>query len=307
LSALQLSDVGRSAAAGLAMLGIPSVIVWAALSMLLLGTLFGVGLVLAARAFAGKQNALVEEILDLLPGINCGACGYSGCRAYAEAVAEGAEVNLCVPGGPDAAAALAERMGVEVAETTRLRAVVHCQGGTDRCGQRFEYVGEQNCLAAHITSGGSKACAYGCLGYGSCAAACPFGAITMSDERLPVIDPDTCTACGICVKTCPRDLISLLPVDCTTYLGCSSHDRGKAVKDVCAVGCIACGLCAKKDPAGAIAMEDNLPVLDREKSGCDFSVAAQVCPMKCFVSEAEQPVLAAVGETPAAQEGQSGA
>jgi len=203
-----------------------------------------------------------------------------------------------VPGGPDTAQALASVMGVEVGETIRMRAVVHCQGGTSRCGARFEYVGEQDCMAAHLTAGGPKACLYGCLGYGSCAAACPFGAITMSEERLPVIDADKCTACGMCVRICPRNLISLVPADCTTYLGCSSRDRGKDVRSVCSVGCIACGICAKKDPDGAITMEANLPVLDMEKTEEGFRTAAEACPMNCFVVEGERavPVAAQVGE-----------
>jgi ferredoxin len=185
-------------------------------------------------------------------------------------------------------------MGVEI-ETggAKLRAVVHCQGGTSRCGDRFRYVGEQDCRAANITAGGPKKCTYGCLGFGTCAEACPFGAITMSAERLPVIDPDKCTACGICVRTCPRALISLIPADAPVYLGCSVRDRGKAVRDTCSVGCIACGLCARKDPNQAIEMVDNLPVLDFEKSGGDFYAAAEVCPQNCFVVERE-PVMAGV-------------
>ena len=270
------------------MFGIPTYVLWATASMAVLGFLFGLGLVLAARAFAPREDPRLEIVLSRLPGINCGGCGYAGCRSYAEAVVEGEDITLCTVGGPETARILAELMGVEVVETARLRAVVHCQGGTDRCGNRFEYDGEQDCRAAHITSGGPKRCLYGCLGLGTCAEACPFGAITMSPEKLPVIDADKCTACGVCVAVCPRDLISLLPVDYTTYLGCSTRDRGKDVKAICSVGCIACGICAKKDEHGAIVMEGNLPVLDFEKAGGDFSVAAEACPMNCFVVETAQ-------------------
>ncbi len=273
----------------------------AVLSMTVLGLLFGVGLVLAARAFSTDEDPRFTQALDILPGINCGACGHAGCRGYAEAVAQGEGVGLCIPGGPEVAQALADLMGVELTETVRLRAVVHCQGGVSRCADRADYVGIQDCHAAHLTSGGARACAYGCLGYGSCAEACPFGAITMSAERLPVIAPDKCTACGICVETCPRALISLLPPQYDTYVACSNRGRGKAVKAVCSVGCIACGLCAKKDPNGAVVLEGNLPVLDYEKAGGDFSVAAEACPMNCFVTEGEP----AAAET-AALEGQEG-
>jgi Na+-translocating ferredoxin:NAD+ oxidoreductase RNF subunit RnfB len=268
--------------------------------MLVLGVLFGIGLVLAARAFVRQENPLVEDILKLLPGLNCGACRYKGCRDYAEAVAAGAKVNQCAPGGAETVRSLAALLGVEAPQTAHMRAVVHCQGGRGRCGSRFLYVGEQDCLAALMAAGGPKACLYGCLGLGSCARACPFGAITMSDEGLPVVDPDKCTACGICVQTCPRDLMSVLPVQYATYLGCSSQDRGKEVRDVCSVGCIACGLCAKNDPHGAIVMKGNLPVLDFEKAGGDFSAAAQVCPMSCFGVEGAQPAVAEAAASGAA-------
>ncbi len=265
-------------------------ILWGVGSMLVLGLLFGAGLMLAARLLAGKENPLIEEVYKRLPGINCGACGYKGCRQYAEAVAGGEAVNKCVPGGVDCAAALAELMGVEFQETVKLRAVVHCQGGTGHCGgERFLYVGEQDCRAAHITSGGPKDCLYGCLGFGSCAAVCPVDAITMGEDRLPKIDGEVCIACGLCVKTCPRGLITLLPAAYKIYLGCSSHDRAKAVKDVCDVGCIACQLCVRKDPHEAIRMESDLPVLDYEKAEGDFRVAAEVCPTGSYVVEGALP------------------
>ncbi len=229
----------------------------------------------------------MDRISEVLPGVNCGACGYAGCRSYAEAVVEGEDVALCTVGGPEVASAIAEIMGVEVSELGSKRAVVHCAGGSGTCEDACTYEGIPDCRVAHITSGGQKACPYGCLGFGTCAEACPFDAITMSEDRLPVIDPDRCTACGICVRTCPRDLISLLDSRYTIYLACSSHDRGKAVKSICEVGCIACSMCAKKDPNEAITMEDNLPVLDYQKADGNFTVAADVCPMDCFVVEGE--------------------
>jgi len=288
------------------MFGIPIIVLWAVASMVVLGVLFSLGLVVAARVFRANVDPRIETVLNALPGVNCGGCGYAGCGQYAEAVVEGEKVSLCTAGGADVAKAVADLMGVEVEESVKLRAVVHCQGGTSRCGDRFEYVGEGDCRAAHITYGGPKDCIYGCLGLGTCAVACPFDAITMSEERLPVVDPEKCTACGICVRTCPRDLISLLPVHWKIYLGCSSHYRGKAVKDICSVGCIACGLCQKKDPHEAIVLEDNLPVLDFEKAGGDFRTAAEVCPMNCFVIEGEPLVAAAAAAPGEARAGASG-
>ncbi len=257
--------------------------------MLVLGLAFGIGLALASRAFAVEEDERIEEVLDALPGANCGACGYGGCRAYAEAVVnEGEEVDLCKPGGPETTELVADIMGVEVGGATEERAVVHCQGNTDKCGMRADYAGEADCRAADITGGGPKECTWGCLGFGTCAEACPFDAITMSEKKLPVIDPDACTACGVCVEVCPRDLITLLDKKYTTYLGCSSRDSGKAVKSVCDVGCITCGMCERKDPNDAIEIERGLPDLDFEGAEGDFSVGAEVCPMDCFVVEGAQ-------------------
>jgi Na+-translocating ferredoxin:NAD+ oxidoreductase RNF subunit RnfB len=261
------------------------IILAATIGMVGLGLLFGAGLALASRVFAVQEDERVEESLEVLPGANCGACGYGGCRAYAEAVVEGEHVNLCTVGGQEVADMIAQIMGVEAGETKSRRAVVHCQGGLSNCGSRADYEGEQDCRAANITSGGAKACLYGCLGFGTCAETCPFDAITMSEERLPVIDPEKCTACGMCVEVCPRDLITLLDRRHGTYLGCSSRDSGKSVKNVCKVGCITCRLCEKKDPNEAVTIENALPVLDYAKAEGDFSVAAEVCPMNCYVVE----------------------
>lgn len=271
----------------------------AMLAMLVLGLAFGVCLALASRVFAKQEDERIERLLEALPGANCGACGYGGCRAYAEAVAGGEKVTLCTAGGAEVADAVAAIMGVEVGKRATLRAVVHCQGGTSRCVARCGYDGIEDCRAAHLLSAGHKACVYGCLGFGSCAEACPFGAITMSEELLPVIDPEKCVACGICVKVCPRNLISLLDARYETYLGCSTREAGKAVKSICSVGCIACGLCAKKDPNGAIVLENNLPVLDHEKASGDFSAAVEACPMNCFVVEGAELVAVGAGDAEA--------
>jgi len=209
-----------------------ALVVTAVVAMVVLGLLFGVCLALASKAFALRTDPRIEQVLDVLPAANCGACTYGGCRAYAEAIVDGEKVSLCPVGGEEVALAVAEIMGVEVDAVARKRAVVHCQGGTSQCAMHADYEGEQDCRAAHLTSGGPKACAYGCLGLGTCAEACPFDAITMSEERLPVIDPEKCTACGMCVQVCPRGLISLLDAQYKTYLGCSSRGKGKSVKAI---------------------------------------------------------------------------
>lgn len=267
-----------------------AILIASIVALALLAIIFGLGLAYASDFCAVETDPKVEEINDVLPQVNCGACGYKGCTQYAEAVAKGeAEANLCVPGGDDVSRKVAAIMGVEVGEAVPQRAVVRCQGGSEVCPEQFEYSGIQDCLAASLVQGGPKPCAFGCLGFGSCADACPFDAITMGEDRLPQIDPEKCTACGICVKTCPKGIIEVLPAEHQVYVGCSSHGKGKSVKTMCSKGCIACQLCAKKTESGAITMEDNLPVIDYEK-GQDFDVAVEKCPMKCFVVEGAVPV-----------------
>ena len=259
------------------------------IALIFLGITFAVGLAYASDFCHVDTDPKVEEIYEALPQINCGACGYKGCSPYADAVASGqAATNLCVPGGQETAEALAAIMGVEAEIATPRRAVVHCQGGSEECPPRYEYSGLQDCLAASLVQAGPKSCLYGCLGYGACAAACPFDAITMTENRMPAIDPVKCTACGICVKACPRGIIEVLPMDCNVFLGCSSQGKGRAVKDMCSKGCIACRLCVKKTESGAITMDGNLPVIDYDK-GRDFDAAIEKCPMDCFVRQENLP------------------
>ena len=251
--------------------------------MAVLAVLFGLGLAFASGFCAVEVDPKVEEIDEALPQINCGACGCQGCAAYAEAVASGqAAPNKCIPGGVEVAEQLAAIMGVEVEATMPTRAALHCQGGREVCASRYEYSGIQDCAAASLVQGGPSACSYGCLGFGDCAPVCPVDAVTMGQDRLPEIDPAKCIACGKCVTECPRGIIALLPIDCTVFIGCSTHGRGKEVKSICSRGCIACQLCVKKTESGAISMEDNLPVIDYEK-GRDFEAAIEKCPAQCFV------------------------
>ena len=279
------------------------------LSLIVMGALgiaFGLTLALSGRFFHVETDPRIEHIAEALPGINCGACGYAGCDSYAEAVAKGAAPDLCVPGGHDVALAVAHVMGAKLeSERQPVRAVVHCQGGTDRCGRRFEYHGIEDCNAAHLMQAGGKECEYGCLGYGTCASVCPFGAITMRWDRIPMIDWEKCSGCGTCARACPRSLIETIPITARHFVSCSSQDRGKEVKQTCAVGCIACWLCVKVSPEGSIEKEGNLPKLTYP-ADADYAAAQEKCPMNCFVaverprvSERPTPVAATQAEAAA--------
>lgn len=246
-----------------------------------LGLVFGFSLAYASKRFHVASDKRVDHIEEALPGYNCAACGQPGCRNLAEAVADGkAAHNVCGPGGSAAHKRIAEIMGVEAGETEPAVATVHCGGGT-RCKNRFTYTGVASCAQAALLAGGQKACSYGCLGFGDCAAACQFDAIQMGEDRIPVVDPKKCTACGLCVKACPKKIISLTPKSKRYHVLCSSKDKAAFVRSVCSVGCIACSLCVKNCPNQACILEDNLSRIEYAK--CEnIGKCAQVCPTKAI-------------------------
>jgi len=233
-----------------------------------IGLIAGVGLSFASKFMAVPVDERVEKISEALPGANCGACGYSGCDGYAAAIASGeAEPNKCAPGGAAAAAAIAEIMGVEV-ETVKKRAVIACNGNPEITKRKYEYNGIKTCAGASLLHAGPLECAYGCIGLGDCAAACPFDAITVKDGK-PFICDDICVACGKCATACPKSLITLVPENAAVTVGCANKAKGAAVVKACGVSCIACKLCEKACEAGALKVIDNLAQIDYELcTGC---------------------------------------
>lgn len=254
-----------------------------------LGLIFGLGLGIASKIFRIEKDPRIQKIENVLPGANCGACGAPGCSAFAEGVVEGKyDVNGCVAGGEEVAQAIAEIMGIEAESVEPKIAVIQCQGGNKNTEKRAFYQGIQDCTAATLINNADKSCIYGCLGYGTCVAVCPFDALSMGEDGLPVVDEDKCTGCGECVKACPRNIITLIPRTQKVYLGCVSPDFGKAVKSACKVGCIGCGLCAREKIVEneIITMQGKLPVIHAEKSKDllkDLEKAVEKCPNSCFV------------------------
>ena len=260
------------------------------------GLLFGLGLAFASKKFAVPVDPRLEEIVTALPGANCGGCGYPGCVAYAEGILEGAELTLCPVGGAAVAARLAEIMGagdVEVKE--KLVATVYCQGDKEACGSRHQYAGVQTCSAAQAVGGGDKACSFGCLGYGDCAAVCPFDAITMSEDRLPIIDEEKCQSCEKCVAACPRNIIGMRPESNRVQVRCLSTDKGAVVRKICQIGCIGCGICARVCPFDAITVENNLATIDPAKCrNCGLCVPK--CPTHAIYGDLEGRPKAVIGD-----------
>jgi electron transport complex protein RnfB len=246
-----------------------------------LGFAFGYVLAYASRRFYVEVDGRVAQIEEVLPGFNCAACGQAGCSAFAEAVVAGkTPPNGCAPGREETARKVAAILGVEVEEKQPTVATVHCGGGL-RCKDKFSYTGVASCAQANLLAGGHKACSYGCLGFGDCVAVCPFDAIHMGEDGIPFVDPKKCTACGLCVKACPKKIIELTPKSKRYHVLCSSKDKAAIVRSVCSVGCIGCGLCVKNCPNQACTLEENLSRINYAK--CEnIGKCAQVCPTKCI-------------------------
>jgi len=241
-----------------------------------MGLLFGLGLGIAAKKFAVPVDERVEAIKECLPGANCGGCGQAGCEAMAKSIVSGeSPVNGCPVCNTDQVAAIAKIMGQEAVAGEKKVAVVRCKGNHEVAGQKFIYAGNLTCQDASLIGGGPKLCAYGCLGYGSCMIACPFGAITM-ENGLPIINRERCVGCGACEKQCPRSVIHLVPISSSYHVDCISKDKGKDVKSACKVGCIGCGLCVKQCEQGAIRLEENHAVID-----ASLCIGCGKCSLKC--------------------------
>ena len=244
------------------------------------GLFIGVFLGIAAIKFKVKTDEKEEAVLGLLPGNNCGGCGFAGCSGLAAAIAKGeAAVNACPVGGQPVADKIAAVMGVETESGIRKTAFVRCQGDCDKTTLDYEYTGIEDCrMLSFVPNGGAKTCNYGCLGFGSCVKVCPFDAIHV-ENGVAVVDREKCKACGKCVAACPKNLIELVPYDAKQKVQCNSKDKGKDVMASCSVGCIGCHLCEKNCPEKAVTVTDNIAHIDYGKcTGCGTCV--EKCPKK---------------------------
>lgn len=251
------------------------------LFFLVLGAAAGILLTVASKLLFVESDETVEKITEILPGANCGGCGFSGCEGYAKAVAEGSvPTNLCKPGGPEVTAAISDIMGVAAVAAEGEYAFVHCNGNCEVHQDKFVYIGTNSCVAIEKFYNGKGSCAFGCHGMGDCAAVCDENAIRI-ENGVAVINPKLCKGCGKCVKTCPNRLISMLKESQRVAVQCSSADVGKVTKAVCKNGCLGCGICVKKCPEGAVVLNSNHAEIDGSKcTGCGTCVT--VCPVKCI-------------------------
>ncbi|CAN5618263.1 Fe-S cluster domain-containing protein [soil metagenome] len=243
------------------------------------GLTFGALIALAHRKLWVWEDPRIDGVTDLLPGANCGACGYAGCRAFAEAAVQGiVEPAVCTVMGPEMLEDVASYLGVDAGAADRRVARLLCAGGSDVAPCKAQYYGLTSCAAAVAVGGGGKGCAWGCVGHADCAVSCTFDAIVMNDQGLPVVDPVLCTACGDCVDACPLDLFTIMPLDHHLVVQCRSLLSGDAATSVCAVACNACGKCVQDAAPGLIAISRGLAVIDYDQIQLAGRQAIARCP-----------------------------
>jgi len=259
-------------------------ILYAVLSLGILGLVLGTLLGFASDKFKVQVDERIPKVREVLPGANCGGCGYAGCEAYATAVVEeGAPLTACVVGGAACAAKIAEIMGAEVkVEATDKKvakkvAFVKCSGDCDSRKVKADLQGVTSCKEAAALEN-RQGCSYGCLGCGDCVKVCKFGAISLVNG-IAVVDEEKCVNCGACVRSCPQKLIESVPKDNRYRVACNSKDMGKTVRENCSKGCIGCRMCERNCPVQAISVNDNLALVDYTKC-TNCGTCASKCPVK---------------------------
>lgn len=228
--------------------------------------IFAGGLAFADKKLRVEENPLIGKINELLPNANCGGCSWAGCYDFALNVVEGkAPISGCPVGGNETSKSIAELLGMDATSSVKMIPLILCKGGNSASMKKStDYFGPNSCKTLNTLSGGNKLCFYGCLGSGDCVAACPFGAMIMTDDGLPMVIEELCTGCGICAKTCPRNIIEMHPENRNVFVFCKNIDDPKSSKNVCKVACIGCGICARKSDGG-IVMDGYLAKIDYDK------------------------------------------
>lgn len=256
----------------------------AVIVMVALGGVLSAILAIANKKLYVYEDPRINKVEDLLPSANCGACGFPGCRVFAEKVVEGESTpGKCTVSSPEEREVIADLLGIDVGAEEKKVARLACAGGSHVARQRVQYMGLQTCQAASLVAGGGKGCAWGCLGLADCEVVCDFDAITMDEFGLPVVDEDLCTACGDCVDICPKDLFSIQPVSNRLWVACKNEAFGDDAEDECEVACTACGKCVQDAPEGLIKIEKNLAVVDYSKSELANEQCMQRCPTGAIV------------------------
>ncbi len=249
----------------------------------IIGLVCGIALAIASIVLAVPVDEKAEAITEMLPGANCGACGFSGCAGYAAALSKGetTETALCNPGGNEVSAQIAEYLGLSAGSVEPMAAVVLCQGVYSNATTKMKYKGVESCKMASQLFGGPKDCIYGCLGLGDCVRECPYHAIHICDG-VARINPELCRACKKCVAACPKGLIELLPLSKSkAVVLCKNKDKGAIARKVCKMACIGCMKCVKACEYDAVTVASFNAHVDSDKCiGC--GKCAEECPVGCI-------------------------
>jgi len=256
-------------------------IILAVVLMTVIGLICATILVLASKFMATKVDERVMQISKLLPGINCGACGFSSCDAYAHAlIYDVIPANLCIPGGNDVSKVISNMLGVQEESITMIYPIIYCSGDNTSRVLKMDYKGVKKCAAAKKLFGGQNACTFGCLGFGDCLAVCRYDALCL-DSGLPRLDSEKCVGCTLCHEACPNDVIKFSRPSNSAIVKCRNTEKGAVVRKKCTSGCIACTRCVKVCPNEAIKIDDNLAYIDFAK--CDAcGKCIEVCNPKCI-------------------------
>jgi RnfABCDGE-type electron transport complex B subunit len=252
--------------------------------MLGLGLALSTLLAIANRKLWVYEDPRIDEIEELLPNTNCGACGAAGCRTFAESLISGdLEPAHCTVNSREMTGEIADYLGVDAGDVVKRVARLACAGGAHVARMKARYSGMESCRAAAVVSGGPKTCVWGCLGLEDCAKVCDQNAISMDKFGLPVVNPELCTACDDCVDICPKNLFSIEPVTQQLWVACKSTLHGDDAEAECEVACNACERCSVDAPEGLITIQDNLAVIDYDKNHLASPAAIERCPTGAIV------------------------
>ena len=245
-------------------------IIYTIISLCAIGIASAVILYFVAQKFKVEEDPRIDTVESILPGANCGGCGKPGCRGFAEATVKATSLDglFCPVGGAETMTKVAVALGMEVTAQTPQIAVVRCNGTCDHRQRTSQYDGYKSCAIEHSLYRGETDCTFGCLGCGDCVTACPFDAIHMDENGLPVVSEEKCVACGACVKACPRNIIELRNKGVKgrrVFVCCVNKDKGNIARKACTAACIGCGKCVKECPFEAITLENNLAYIDFRK------------------------------------------
>ena len=265
-------------------------IVWISTAVLAaIGVIAALLLYFVSQKFKVEEDPMIDEVLELLPGANCGGCGFAGCKNFAEFVVKNKGLNgkICTAGGKNNE--IAQLFGGQASQAVKTKMVLRCNGTCENAPAKLHYDSIASCAFANSVSAGERGCMYGCIGCGDCVKSCQFGGITIDpNTHLPVFNTEICVSCGSCAKACPRGLIVAVPVtdNGVVWVACANKEKGVDAKKNCSAACIGCMKCAKNCEQGAVTVTNNLAQINDKCIAC--GKCYEGCPTKAIHMEKEE-------------------